>query len=37
MHHVYPVGLLEHVVSIAKMLDFLAGHYSPYVNRDLLF
>ncbi len=36
MHHAYPVGLLEHVVSIAKMLDFLASHYSPYVNRDLL-
>jgi len=36
MHHAYPVGLLEHVVSIAKMLDFLAGHYQPYVNRDLL-
>jgi len=36
MHHAYPVGLLEHVVSIAKMLDFLSSHYSPYVNRDLL-
>ena len=36
MHHAYPVGLLEHVVSIAKMLDFLAAHYAPYVNRDLL-
>jgi len=36
IHHAYPVGLLEHVVSIAKMLDFLAGHYSPYINRDLL-
>ncbi len=36
MHHAYPVGLLEHVVSIAKMLDFLATHYSPYLNRDLL-
>jgi len=36
IHHAYPVGLLEHVVSIAKMLDFLAAHYSPYINRDLL-
>ncbi len=37
MHHSYPVGLLEHVVSICKTLDFLAGHYAPHVNRDLLF
>ena len=36
MHHAYPVGLLEHVLSIVKMLDFLAGHYGPYVDRDLL-
>jgi len=35
-HHAYPVGLLEHVVSIAKTLDFLANHYAPYVDRDLL-
>ncbi len=37
MHHAYPVGLLEHVVSIVKTLDFLSGHYAPFVNRDLLF
>jgi 3'-5' exoribonuclease len=36
MHHAYPVGLLEHVVSIAKTLDFLSGLYAPYVDRDLL-
>ena len=36
MHHAYPVGLLEHVVSICKMLDFLSVHYSPYVDRDLM-
>lgn len=36
MHHAYPCGLLEHVVSILKMLDFLSKHYQPYVNRDLL-
>ena len=36
MHHAYPVGLLEHVLSIVKMLDFLASHYAPHVDRDLL-
>jgi 3'-5' exoribonuclease len=36
MHHAYPVGLLEHVLSILKMLDFLSKHYEPYINRDLL-
>ncbi len=36
-HHAYPVGLLEHVVSIAKILEFLAAHYGPQVDRDLLF
>lgn len=36
MHHAYPVGLLEHVVSIFNILEFLAKHYEPYVNRDLL-
>ncbi len=37
MHHAYPVGLLEHVVSITKVLDFLASHYESSLNRDLLF
>jgi 3'-5' exoribonuclease len=37
MHHAYRAGLIEHVVSIVKMLDFLSGHYAPYVDRDLLF
>ncbi len=36
MHHAYPVGLLEHVVSICKILDFLSLNYSPYADRDLL-
>ena len=36
MHHAYPVGLLEHVLSIVKMLDFLSSHYGAYVDRDLL-
>jgi 3'-5' exoribonuclease len=37
MHHAYPVGLLEHVVSITKTLDFLASHYGHALDRDLLF
>ena len=36
MHHAYPCGLLEHVVSIVKTLDFLSGHFAPFVDRDLL-
>lgn len=36
IHHAYPVGLLEHMLSIVKILDFLAQHYAPFVNRDLL-
>jgi 3'-5' exoribonuclease len=37
MHHAYPGGLLEHIVSITRILDFLAQHYGERVNRDLLF
>ncbi len=37
VHHAYKTGLLEHVVSIVGILDGLAGHYAPYVDRDLLF
>ena len=37
VHHAYPGGLIEHVVSITGILDHLAGHYGHYVNRDLLF
>ncbi|HTL11000.1 MAG TPA: HD domain-containing protein [Bdellovibrionota bacterium] len=37
LHHAYKGGLLEHVVSITGILDFLAGHYAPHVDRDLLF
>ena len=37
VHHAYPVGLLEHVISITGILDHLAVHYSPGVDRDLLF
>lgn len=35
IHHAWRGGLLEHVLSICKILDFLAGHYS-FLNRDLL-
>lgn len=37
MHHAYKTGLLEHVVSITGILDHLATHYAPYLDRDLLF
>ncbi|MEN9723949.1 MAG: hypothetical protein RJB38_1935 [Pseudomonadota bacterium] len=37
MHHAYPVGLLEHVLSITRVLDFLSGHYAQSLDRDLLF
>lgn len=36
IHHAYPGGLLEHIVSVSRILDFLAGHYRPHVSRDLL-
>ena len=36
MHHAYPAGLLEHVVSICKILNFLSHQYGPSVDRDLL-
>jgi 3'-5' exoribonuclease len=34
-HHVYLAGLLEHTLSVTKLLDLTADHY-PDVNRDLL-
>ena len=34
-HHAYLGGLLEHTLSMVKILDFLARHY-PATNRDLL-
>ena len=37
IHHAYPTGLLEHVVSITKILDHLWRHYQPRLDRDLLF
>ena len=36
-HHSYRTGLLEHVVSISTILDFLSQHYATHhVNRDLM-
>ena len=34
-HHVYLGGLLEHTLSVIRLLDLAAGHYTD-VNRDLL-
>ncbi|MAE74929.1 MAG: HD family phosphohydrolase, partial [Bdellovibrionaceae bacterium] len=35
IHHAFEGGLLDHVVSICKIMMFLGDHYS-YVNRDYL-
>ncbi len=34
-HHAYLGGLLEHTLSMVRILDFLARHY-PATNRDIL-
>lgn len=34
-HHVYVGGLLEHTLSVVKLLDVVADHYAG-INRDLL-
>lgn len=34
-HHIYLGGLLEHTLSVVKLLDQAAAHY-PKLNRDLL-
>ena len=34
-HHVYIGGLLEHTLSVVRLLDLAAGHYQG-INRDLL-
>jgi 3'-5' exoribonuclease len=36
VHHAHRGGLLEHIVSISKLLDGIAKHYGPTVSRDLL-
>lgn len=35
IHHAHRGGLIEHVVSICKIMQFMATHYT-YLNRDLL-
>ena len=35
MHHSYLGGLLEHIVSVTEICDFMSGRHK-YVNRDLL-
>lgn len=40
VHHAYAGGLIEHTLSVCRILDSLAGHYRRYygeaVSRDLL-
>lgn len=35
IHHAWLGGLLEHILSICKIMDFMGNHY-PFLNRDLL-
>jgi 3'-5' exoribonuclease len=35
-HHAYVGGLLEHTLSVTKLAFFVAGHYGPSLNGDLL-
>jgi 3'-5' exoribonuclease len=35
IHHAWRGGLLEHILSISKIMEFLATHYD-FLNRDLL-
>jgi 3'-5' exoribonuclease len=35
MHHVYIGGLIEHSLSVARLVDAILPHYAP-LNRDLL-
>lgn len=36
MHHVYVGGLIEHVLSLCRLIDLVCGHYGGGINRDLL-
>ncbi len=36
VHHAYRGGMIEHVVSIAGIMNYLADHYGKYLDRDLL-
>ena len=35
MHHGYMGGLIEHILSVTQICDFMSGRYK-YVNRDIL-
>lgn len=35
IHHAWRGGLIEHIHSMMKTMEFLGGHY-PFLNRDLL-
>lgn len=36
VHHAYRGGLIEHMVSIAGLLDSISNHYGKMLDRDLL-
>ncbi|MDH3975750.1 MAG: HD domain-containing protein [Deltaproteobacteria bacterium] len=36
MHHVYIGGLLEHVLSLCRLINLVSSHYGERINRDLL-
>jgi 3'-5' exoribonuclease len=36
IHHAERGGLLEHIVSICKLMDFMGGHYK-HLNKDFLY
>jgi len=36
MHHVYIGGLLEHVLSLCRLINLVSAHYGERINRDLL-
>jgi 3'-5' exoribonuclease len=35
IHHAWIGGLMEHILSISRIMDFMGSHY-PFLNRDLL-
>lgn len=35
IHHAWIGGLLEHILSITQLMDFIGNHY-PFLNKDLL-
>lgn len=35
IHHAWEGGLMEHIVSICKIMDFMGDHY-PFLRKDLL-